>query len=170
MAPPDRVVLFVRAASPGSVLRLAERWGRGDGAPETLLLSDAVAPAGWRALIVPPERLAWAEGFAPRLAAAFPPDVFLLARVGARVRRGRFPAEGEAEVADEAAAPVGRWPIPRARRGPSPETAWAQERGLPLDRANAPRQVEYETIASLDRRSLLIEDSPRLYRFRLGGQ
>lgn len=167
--------LFVRAASPGSVLRLAERWGRGPDAPAALLLSDAAAPAGWRALTVPPEYLAWTEGLAPRLAAAFPPEVFLLARTQGRWRRGRFAAEGEPEVVEEDAplpARPGLFRLPWQRAVAPPEIVWARANGLPIDRVPrrgvaSLRQVDYETVASLDQRSLLIEDSPRLYRFPL---
>ncbi len=54
---------------------------------------------------------------------------------------------------------------------------WAMARGLPVDRTPlAPTRqfrkipvIDYNVVAQLDQRSLLIEDGPRLYRFVIGG-
>jgi hypothetical protein len=51
--------------------------------------------------------------------------------------------------------------------------AWAEGHDLPVDRVPAWARkplpvVDYETVAQLDRRGLLVEREPRLYRFRFG--
>jgi hypothetical protein len=56
---------------------------------------------------------------------------------------------------------------------PPPDIAWALARGLPIDRLPAAGLrrhipiIDYITVAELDQRNLLVENSPRLYRFPL---
>lgn len=63
--------------------------------------------------------------------------------------------------------------LPGARRAVSPALDWANKHGLPGAFAGdkPPRliTVDYETVAGLDQRGLLVETGPgRLYRFVLG--
>jgi hypothetical protein len=52
---------------------------------------------------------------------------------------------------------------------------WATQRALPASRVPALRSkrgpalavVDYDTVARLDQKSLLVENSPRLYRFQV---
>jgi len=64
----------------------------------------------------------------------------------------------------------------RALPRPEPDSArarairWAREQGLPIDRVPGVAKkrvpiIDYATVAGLDQRGLLVEDSPRLYRF-----
>lgn len=174
--------LFLRApASPGTVVRfLQRRWGSNpDGRARLnrldLLLSDAVRPGGWRALVAgASEALAWMEAAGPILAPAFPPSVALLHADETAWDFRVWPGDG-------GAAERGGGPKEQGRRGllsrllnvtePSPEVTWARERGLPIERVPAadssappPRLLDWVTVAGLVERNLLVEDGPRLYR------
>lgn len=149
-------VFFVRSASPGAVLRFLERLARrGAPLPPELLLSDAVGEHLWRALIA-----SGLEQVSPRLALAFPPEVIQLREREDGWSWTRYAAEGAAELGTLGKK---RFWEPRA-----PVELWAHAQGLPLSRlTRRPRVLDYETIAQLDQKSLLLEDTPRLYRFVL---
>ena len=176
-------VLFLRApASPGTVVRfLQRRWGGDPDGRARLnrlgfLLSDALPPDGWRALASDaPEALAWMRMAGPILAPPFPPSVTLLQASETVWDFQIWPGDGGAE--ERGGGPKEQ----TARRGllprllnivePSPEVAWARERGLPIERVPAadpsappPRLVDWATVAGLVERNLLVEGDPRLYR------
>ncbi|MCX6367572.1 MAG: hypothetical protein NTX57_12805 [Armatimonadetes bacterium] len=147
---------FVRSASPGAVLRFLERLARRDEPlPAELLISDAVGPWQWRALPV-----AGLASVAPRLALAFSSDVFHLQEMPAGWSWTRYESAGAAEY--------GALAKKRLWERSSPVERWASVHGLPLTRlTRPPKVIDYETVAQLDQRSLLLEDMPRLYRFPL---
>ncbi len=148
--------LFVRSASPGAVLRFLERLARrGELLPLELLISDAVGEQQWRALVV-----VGMETFAPRLALAFPPDTLLLKAISGGWSWTRYTSEGAAESGSLAKK--------RLWEPHVPVELWARQQELPLSRlTRPPKVIDYETVAQLDQRSLLLEDTPRLYRFPL---
>jgi hypothetical protein len=150
---------FVRSASPGAVLRFLERLARrGELLPPEVLISDAVGDALWRAL--PSTGL---EAVAARLALAFPPDVFQLQKNADSWHWMRYTHEGLVES--------GTLAHKRLWQHPAPVVLWARTQGLPLTRlTHPPKTLDYETVAQLDQRSLLHEDTPRLYRFSLTPQ
>ena len=146
----------MRSASPGAVLRFLERLARRDEPlPAELLISDAVGQWQWRALPV-----ADLASVAPRLALAFSSDVFHLQEMPAGWSWTRYESEGAAES--------GALAKKRLWERSSPVERWARAHGLPLTRlTRPPKIIDYETVAQLDQRSLLLEDTPRLYRFSL---
>ena len=192
-APPVVAALFVAAASPGMVFRWLERRASDRDSLARLdalglLLSDACGPDRWRALLAGegrPEEAAraWMEETAPALARAFPPFVTLL-RADEAARTWDYvvwPTDSApAERGGGIAPPPSLW---RRLAGLGEDgaaaraAAWARARGLPVDRApglaarrSPPLPVhDYATVAGLDARGLLREDSPRLYRFRADG-
>jgi hypothetical protein len=137
-------------------LRFFERLARrGESLPPELLLSDAVGEHSWRALIA-----TGLERVSPRLAHAFSPEVVRLKATAEGWAWTRYTAEGAAESGILAKKRL--WE-PRA-----PVELWAQAQGLPLSRlTRRPKILDYETVAQLDQKSLLLEDTPRLYRFVL---
>ena len=148
---------FVRSPSPGAVLRFLERLARhGESLPPELLISDKVGEAQWRAL-----PLAGLEVVAPRLALAFPPDVVQLREIPDGWVWTRHQGSG--------AMDSGVLPKKRLLERHAPVERWARQHGLPLSRlTRPPKVIDYETVAQLDQKSLLLEDTPRLYRFPLG--
>ena len=191
---PAAAALFVTAASPGMVFRWLERRAAGsrDGLAcldaRGLLLSDAHGPDGWRALVAaddgdPEAARAWMEATGPALANAFPPFVALL-WAGETARAWGYivwPATDGA-APERGGGSVPPWPLWRrlaglGEDGPAARAAaWARARGLPVDRVpglavrRPPLPVhDYMTVAGLDARGLLREDSPRLYRLRFHG-
>ncbi|MBB6050059.1 hypothetical protein [Armatimonas rosea] len=148
---------FVRSASPGAVLRFLERLARrGEMLPPEVLISDALGEGQWRALPV-----GGLAGVAARLALAFPPDVLHLQETPDGWAWTRYTSDGPSEV--------GTLPRKRLLEQRAPVVRWAQQQGLPLTRlTRPPHTLDYETVAQLDQRSLLLEDTPRLYRFSLG--
>lgn len=173
-------VLFLLSPSPGAVFRFLERRVlAGETIPSPLYLSDPAPPHGYRLLYLPTASRLMIAVVGARLSTALPRAVTLLYR-----RAGSVPVWGYTfweggEVVDsgEDALPKSNpWQKLTARLpGPasvSPPVAWANRRGLPLDRLplvgrGTNPTVEYRTVAALDQRSLLVEDEPRLYRFEL---
>lgn len=179
--------LFLSSLSPGAVFRFLERRlgrdpeERGQLDALGLLLSDAVPPGAWRVLSADGAGAGpWMQGVGAALSEAFPPEVVLVWR-----EPGGIPPEpvwgfiawagGTETERGDTAAERPRGLIARLA-GITPETPplrWARERGLPTDRIPALAQrlpiVEYATVARLDEKGLLTEETPRLYRFRFAG-
>ncbi|MGC4043883.1 MAG: hypothetical protein QM758_08745 [Armatimonas sp.] len=160
--------LFVRSASPGAVLRFLERRDAPH-KPAEVLLSEAVSTHQWRALFAPPEYLV--PLLAP-LSIAFPPEALVAMRLDKLLTISMYRnGEPAYEPAFEDSIPTHsgfRLGFP-AWAGPPPVFAWAKEKGIPTRYIKEPPKkiIDYSTIAVLDQRKLLVEDSPRLYRFPL---
>lgn len=148
---------FVRSPSPGAVLRFLERLARrGEPLPAEVTISDAVGEPLWRAL-----QGTGLEGVIPRLALAFPPDVLQLQQTATGWQWTRWTSDGPAE-----SGVLGK---KRLWEQHAPVERWARTHGVPLTRlTRPPKRLDYETVAQLDQRSLLLEDTPRLYHFSLG--
>ncbi|WP_309697852.1 hypothetical protein [Armatimonas sp.] len=147
---------FVRSPSPGAVLRFLERLARrGEALPDVVWISDAMGEPPWRALSgVGLERVA------PRLAQAFPPEVLWVVQTRVGWQWCRFADDGTQE-----SGTLGK---KRLWQPSSPLELWGKPRGLPLARlTHPPRILDYDTVAQLDQRSLLQEDTPRRYQFSL---
>lgn len=153
---------FISSSSPGAVFRFLERLARHEnGAPDKLILSDPVGALRWR--LLRPGDSDWLLSKAPQLVVAFPPELIWLDCQSGDWRI--WNADGS-EIIGQAP------PLPRRLLLPSKSGAegWARAQGLPLERlTKPPRVLDYETVAQLDQKSLLLEDTPRLYRFPLGG-
>ena len=178
--------LFLPGNSPGQVIRFLQRRQRSlaasvaTGSP--LLVSDAAGPGRLRALIFEAsagDNRAYLDAAAPALSTAFAVGVTLLWSTPALSRWGTARWEPDATEIErtEADQPT---PLPqsffdrlRRRSTTSPLLDWARARNLPLDRLPPLRPagtlpiIDYETIAALDRKSLLVENRPCLYRFVL---
>ena len=169
---PPWAVLFLSAASPGAVLRFFERRRRRDpDMPPALLLSDAVGAEGIRLLTAETDEVfGWLSAQGRPLSAAFPKHVTLLRRQTNDWGFHIWDAGAEIEQGGGASPPSTPRPLwmrlPGFYRPLAPECAWAQTRGLPLGRLRAPL-MDYVTVAQLDQKGLLVEASPRLYRFPL---
>ncbi|MES2461848.1 MAG: hypothetical protein V4671_14785 [Armatimonadota bacterium] len=185
-------ILFLCALSPGQVLRYFERNFRHSLAGNRLLLSDASGSASIRCLTVeepavePALVFDWISSLGPTLSKAFPPRVTLLRRQSAtstEPAKWGFTVWEEGVVTETAehsllpeARPnlMSRLPGMKRNAPRSPDIEWALARGLPIDRVPATGLrrhmpiIDYVTVAQLDQRSLLVENSPRLYRFPLG--
>ncbi|WP_395088604.1 hypothetical protein [Armatimonas sp.] len=149
-------VFFVRSPSPGAVLRFLERLARrGEALPDAVWISDATGEPPWRALSGD-----GLEGVAPRLAQAFPPEVLWVGRTREGWQWRRFADDGTQE-----SGTLGK---KRLWQPSSPLERWGKPLGLPLARlTHPPRILDYATVAQLDQRSLLQEDTPRRYHFSL---
>jgi hypothetical protein len=158
---PD-AVLFVRSASPGAVLRFLER-RKDESAPAEVLLSDGVGDRQWRTLRAPLEYLGTV---AAPLSLAFPQEAILIEACTThwqvKVWRG---ACLESCLFEEKRL-LGMY---RSRLTVNPLRTWAATREIPLLYLTKPPRkiIDYATVAVLDQRKLLVEDSPRLYRFPL---
>ena len=173
--------LFLTAVSPGQVVRLLERL-HAPAPAGGLLLSDPAGPRSLRALVAPEASRATLEALAPLLAVGLQSPVTSVYQDAAERRWGHAVHAPEApmERAD------GDWEPPAPRpflarivggaSTPSPAVAWAEAHDLPLTRVPAyrpkgsPRILGYETVARLDQKKLLVENTPRLYWFDLGGK
>ena len=160
--------LFVRSASPGAVLRFLER--RKDAEkPAELLLSEAVGEEKWRALFAPPEYLSTIVG---PLSVAFPPETLFAIRaektIMVHVYRGGALTDSKNSLEGNDRK---WWPFPgfNALATPAPIWGWLREKEVPTQYMTKPPKnvIDYDTVAILDQRNLLVEDSPRLYRFPL---
>lgn len=149
-----------------------------------MLLSDAVGMSGERALVGAGQHPSpWMETAAPLLAAALNTPATLLQADDARGWRWAvwqpgvtLPEQGEEQVFSPNrslwARLVGIKPDTASARA----RAWALERGLLavervpglLARPRVP-VIDYVAVAQLDQRGLLVENSPRLYRFEISG-
>ncbi len=164
---PD-AALFVRSASPGAVLRFLERRKDDPERPEELLLSEAVGEKNWRVLFAP---MGYLGAIAGPLSVVFP-DEALIALRQERALVILIYKEGKlVETKNSLEGNDRKWwmyPGFNALATLSPVWYWAKEKGLPLHYLKkSPRIIDYSTVAVLDQRKLLVEDSPRLYRFPL---
>jgi hypothetical protein len=162
------VALFVRSASPGAVLRFLERRKDDPERPDEVLLSEAVGEKNWRALFAP---LGYLQAIAGPLSVAFPDEAMIALRDEKTLlvyiyKEGKLAATKNSLEGRE----IGwKWPLGfNALATLPPVWHWAREKGLPLNYLKKqPRVIDYSTVAVLDQRKLLVEDSPRLYRFPL---
>ena len=171
-------VLFLPAPSPGQVIRYLERRHRraGEVVPDGLRLSDAAGPKRVRALVGPIETRGWMASIGSLFSAALSGPVTHLWRDDAPSFWGWTIWEAS-EMTGHAESPLSATPpqklLARLTGSPSPEILWARQRGLPVERVTAAARkarvelpiIDYVTVARLDQKSLLVEDSPRLYRF-----
>jgi hypothetical protein len=164
---PD-AALFVRSASPGAVLRFLERRKDDPERPEELLLSEAVSEKNWRALFAPPGYL---QAVAGPLSVAFPDEVLIALREEKTLLLFIYKEGKLSETKNSLEGNNHKWwmyPGFNALATLPPVWYWAKEKGLPLNYLKKqPRTIDYSTVAVLDQRKLLVEDSPRLYRFPL---
>ncbi|MBC8102123.1 MAG: hypothetical protein H7Z41_05995 [Cytophagales bacterium] len=131
---------------------------------------------------------AWMQIQGTALSQIFPPRVTLLWRGAATPDASDTTAYwgftvwengSVVETAENALPPVPKpgplsW-LPGMKRlaPPAPDIAWALAQDLPIERVPAGGLqhrvpiIDYATVAQLDQRSLLVENSPRLYRFPL---
>lgn len=173
----DWAVMFVQATSPGAVFRFIERRRHSDDTlPEEFLLSEPVAPQGWRVLTMETIAKDSLIDLGESLSGAFSPSVILLFRSGeewghAVWQNGEVLAEFKGELPETSTLErlLGR--LPGLRSTSPPYIEWARGQGLPVNRlpglSSGIPIVSYRTVATLDERNLLIENSPRLYRFSL---
>lgn len=163
---PSSTALFVRSASPGAVLRFLER--RNDpNRPAEVLLSEAVSTQQWRALFAPDDYL---NSVAGPLSIAFPPDVLVATRMKKTLVILAYKEGKHADIhSTESIGGTGPWWAALTFKTPDPIYVWAKERSIPTRYIKAPPEkiIDYATVAILDQRKLLVEDSPRLYRFPL---
>lgn len=179
VTPPNdktQAALFLQSPSPGAVFRFMERRRPAD-APESLYLSDALSPNGWRAM---PGNRAFLTAQAPFLSRPFPPAIYLFYWDESGWGWTCWENGDEKEGFEDSLPPSPpTWKtflsvIGVTRNPLSPPLAWAQTRGLPLFRipgaipgAKLVPVIEYRTVSGLDQRNLLLETGPRLYRFEL---
>ena len=171
-----KAVLFVRSPSPGAVFRLFERRRGNNEQLPTLLLSEPLPPHGWRVLTDTEQHRDFCAGWGGRLSEAFGPRVVLLYHDADSKVWGFILWESGSETEhQEYILP----PLPPMQaflsrlpgiKTASPLSAWAKEQGLPLARALGLGQdkipmTPYRTVATLDERNLLVENSPRWYQF-----
>jgi hypothetical protein len=155
-------VLLVRSASPGAVLRFLER-RKDESAPAEVLLSDGVGGKQWRTLVAPPEYLVQIAG---PLSLAFPEETILIeprtTHWQVKVWRGECL---ESSIFEEKR----RLGMRRSGLTVNPLRTWAARGEVPLLYLTKPPKkiIDYAAVAVLDQRKLLVEDSPRLYRFPL---
>lgn len=187
------IVLFLPAPSPGQVIRYLERRRRsGDPVPEGLLLSDAVGPQSLRALLTPEinqTNQSWMIEAGARFSEALEGRVTYLSKIGEprrALRLGDLAAGWFFDVWENGTQTEHGGEdyqksyshldvlLTRIQGVTQRPWQWAAQRGLPLDRVpGAVRRtrplpvLDYTMVARLDQKSLLVEDSPRLYRFAL---
>jgi hypothetical protein len=183
--------MFLTALSPGQIFRYFERNRRRFPFVDSLLLSDPAGSESLRALIIegrPSGDTLTSDGIVsvgPSLSEVFPPRVTLLWRHGAASSEGAnwgstvwengMVIETDEHSLSPPARPslLSKLPGMQRKAPHSADVAWALARGLPIDRVPAAGLrrkipiVDYVTVAQLDQRSLLVENSPRLYRFPL---
>ena len=180
--------LFLSSPAPGQVFQyLTRQYGTALSA-SLLLLSDAVGPGLPRVLFFSETALrletdfVWSLGTA--LSLVFPPCVTLLWRQTPQADSVQWGYtiwdKGQITESANYCYPIpaklsllSRLPGMKRRAALSPDIAWALSRGLPIDRVPAAGLrrnipiIDYNTVAQLDQRNLLVETSPRLYRFTL---
>ena len=173
-------LLFLLAPAPGAPLRFLERRRlAGDTLPSPFFLSEPAPPHGFRALFSPAADRAMLAEIGERLSLALPRTITLLwqetdapgvSRWGFHTWEGGQ-AKDESQEIIPPPTPLQRLTarLPGART-PSVPVAWAARRGFPIARLPllarpAPPIIEYLTVAKLDRKSMLVENAPILYRF-----
>jgi hypothetical protein len=171
-------VFFLLSPSPGAVFRFLERQANtGKIVPPLLYLSEPVAPHGFRVLFTPPEEggrleAEWGES----LAIAFPRVLihFWQFTENAETAWGYIQWEEGAKKTEFRDVLPAQSPLQgilqrlSGSRVVPPPIAWANRKGLPIARYLQRHKIslkEYATVAALDRKSLLVEDAPCLYRF-----
>lgn len=160
--------LFVRSASPGAVLRFLER-RKDPEKPAEVLLSEGVGEEKWRALFAPP---AYLNAVVGPLSIAFPTEAMIAQRLDkelsiASYRDGKL---AERKTSLDFARSSFRMSFGfNALATPAPIWSWLREKGVPTQYMTKPPKnvMDYDTVGILDQRNLLVEDSPRLYRFPL---
>lgn len=184
-------ILIINAMSPGQVFRYFERSHRLIPSVKSLLLSDGVGNSSIRCLSardLTTDTSSFIDSMracGPSISEAFPPRVTLLWRHASafpELAKWGFTVweNGEVKETSEHILPPEPKPsllsrLPGMKRNlPHPsDIAWALARGLPIDRVPAAGLcrnipiIDYATVAQLDQRSLLVENSPRLYSFPL---
>jgi hypothetical protein len=171
-------VAFLKSGSPGAVLRFLER-RRSDITPATLFLSDALSPGGWR--VLPGDRDFLMAQVAP-ISQAFVSGVYLLYREttawgwelwenGEEKNRFEYDLPQSPETFSQRLLTSGV-ALFKGRPVEEAPLAWARQRGAPLARipgivpgSRPVPIIEYQTVAGLDQRKLLVETRPCLYRF-----
>ena len=187
--------LFVSSPSPGAVFRFLERrlgsTDRERAALDALdlRLSRAAPPRAYRALTGGVGFPAWAQTAFPLFAEAFAPPLTLLWASADTLTWGytRHDADSptETQTFTVSAATPAQSALARLTRQPNvPQVtaavAWAKRHRLPLaevpalrglwtPRPDKPQEViDYGIVARLDQKSLLVENTPRLYCCRFG--
>ena len=184
--------LFISSASPGAVFRFLERRRGGIQAERAALdaldlrLSRAAPPRAYRALTGGAGFPAWAQNAFPLFAEAFAPPLTLLWASADTPTWGYIRRDADTPAASHtftvaAATPV-QSALARLNRQPNvPQVAaavaWAKRCRLPLaevpalrglwtPRPDKPQEViDYGIVARLDQKSLLVENTPRLYHY-----
>ena len=185
--------MFLSSPSPGQILRYLQRNHPHTEFSSQLLLSDPTGDDSVRCLFISTNEqgvantsaLNWLQSLGAALSDVFPPRVPLLWRhASTSLEPGTWGftvwEDGAVVETAEHIFPLVSKPgllsrLPGMKRNAplSPDVAWALARGLPIDRVPAAglrRQIpiiDYVTVSQLDQRSLLVENSPRLYRFPL---
>jgi hypothetical protein len=183
-------VFFLKSLSPGQIFRYFERNHHYTPSIHSLHLSDSVGEISWRCLFAEEQTSVtisvpeWMQALGSLLSKSFPPRViFLWCHTTASSELGRWGftiwENGEiVEMSDytiektTGTSFLSRLPGMK-RKTISPAIAWALARGLPIDRVPAAGLrrhipiIDYVTVSQLDQRSLLVENTPRLYRFPL---
>ena len=164
--------LFVRSASPGAVLRFLER-RKDPEKPAELLLSEAVGEEKWRALLAP---LNYLENVAEPLSVAFQ-RAAIFSYCDLRLMLNIY-EEGTCMIRYDAEIVRKKW-IPSIFKASISDIKLLAlvnkigsdfgYAGLPIGYMTKPPKnvMDYDTVGILDQRNLLVEDSPRLYRFSL---
>ena len=183
---------FLRVSAPGQILRYLQRNNLYPRFSCPLLLSDSVGNNSLRCLSIDgqvaesPCAFDWMQSVGPALSEVFPPRATFLWRQVPSSKLGvaswGYVIWEDGKVVETAEYSIPTEPKPgllsclpgmKRRAALSPDTAWALARGLPIDRVPAAGLrrnipvIDYDTVAQLDQRSLLVETTPRLYRFTL---
>ncbi len=174
----DWAALFLLSPAPGAVFRFLERRAlAGERIPPLVLISEPAPPHGFRALFSPTASREILTPLGQRLSTAFPHTLTLLwQESGSRSAWGHTRWEN-GEEKESVASPLPKSsPIHRllsclpGTSALSPPLHWARQQGLPVERLpvigrHAVPIKEYRTVATLDQRSLLVENAPCLYSF-----
>ncbi len=185
------IAFFLISQSPGQVFRYVQRNRHLVSSVNPLLLSDATGDSSIRCLLTdePIAEIApasdWVPSIAPALCEVFPPRVTLLWRhndISFEIAKWGYTIWQDGAVLERAEhtlfpdpkpSILSRLPGMKRNLPHPPDIAWALARGLPIDRVPAAGLrrnipvIDYATVAQLDQRSLLVENTPRLYRFTL---
>ena len=166
-------MFFLCAPSPGQVFRFLERHYT-PSQPISLLLSSPVCPSQWR--VLRPSDLLYSENSAellPILRRAYPNLFHLTLQEKGLWEITQWQGEftetyvGEGLGESKGIAKYVKW----GRNKPLLTlTDWGKQHQMPVvSYVTRPpkKQIDYETVAVLDQRSLLVETEPLWYRFSL---